>query len=150
MGYWNGDGELVLDKEFTDDDDMEDSELDEEEYDSNREDCDANDYPDADDGDGDDDDGEIGMDFGMGTGTGAGTMGIGAEDCSDDSDYGDEIDFRNRPIGKHMTQHCFGSPYHSDNEDADYRGNMFAATPSHRWGGDENYVTEVYDSFEDD
>jgi len=48
VGYWNQDGELVLDVHPNDDDFDESDYLDEEEYDSNSEDCDVNDYPEDD------------------------------------------------------------------------------------------------------
>jgi hypothetical protein len=148
VGYWNEDGELVLD--VFSNDDMEDSEVDEEEYDSNREDCDANDYPDDDVGLYNDDDAVDGNDDDDGDGEMGMLAKYNGDWDSDDSDYGsnddDGIDFRNRAVDKNF----FGSPY-NDEDDGDYRGFMHGAD-SGRFGGEHNgaYMTEAYDPDRDE
>ena len=153
VGYWNEDGELVIDV-FSNENDMTgDSDLDEEEYDSNREDCDANEYPDDDDLGSYEDTGVIDANgYGVEGGYRGNEMRFGNSTSDSDADdsYDDEIDFRHRAID----QNCFASSWKNSNniqysdDDGDYRGFMFSDSASlgkYDMHG-ESFMNEAYDS----
>jgi hypothetical protein len=174
FGYWNQDGELVLD--IHPDADMADSDLEDDEYDSNREDCDANEYPDDDDLDDlNNSDHEVGHHFHAnierGTGMTPPRFANGHlednrmhqyEDSDDEGDYYYDqttyMDFRNRPVDLGNlklsgTSNGFVSSLNDENDDdgegEEYSGIMYGAD-SGRWSNERIYCeTEAFDPIMD-
>lgn len=175
FGYWNQDGELVLD--IHPDADMADSDLEDDEYDSNREDCDANEYPDDDDLDDlNNSDHEVGHHFHAnierGTGMCPPRFANGHlednrmhqyEDSDEEGDYYYDqttyMDFRNRPVDLENyklsgTSNGFVSSLHDENDDnvegeEEYSGIMYGADSGY-WSNERIYCeTEAFDPIMD-